>query len=176
MHLYWQCTSNMCIVYCLVHVFTRVTQSMIFWCAVEWLMCLQLKSNAFLAIQFASCRGRLLSYSLFNWPGLKGVLHKAAESTAGVCVSGVRAKFSKSSQCVSQWQHMLDSLQRNSRTHNLTCKHTTDTQVLGIFTVTDEHAVRTWCMVMYMHTCMAWKCMQIREIISHCILNRLFEC
>lgn len=62
------------------------------------------------------------SCSLFNWPALKGVLHKAAESTAGVCVSGVRAKFSKSSQCVSQWQHMLESLQRNARMHNLTCK------------------------------------------------------
>lgn len=112
-----------------------------------------------LAIQFASCRDRLMSYSLFNWPSLKGVLHKAAESTAGVCVSGVRAKFSKSSQCVSQWQHMLDSLQRNSRTHNLTCKQATDTQVLFIFT-----AVRTWCTVMHVHRLIARKCMQIREI------------
>lgn len=37
-----------------------------------------------LVIQSASCRDSLLSSSLFNWLGLKGVLHKAAESTAGV--------------------------------------------------------------------------------------------
>lgn len=96
-----------------------------------------------LAIQSTSCRDRLLSYSLFNWSGLKGVLHKAAESTAGVCVSGVRAKFSKSSQCVPQWQHMLESLQRNSRMHNLTCEDTTDTQVPCTVTVTDERGVLT---------------------------------
>lgn len=96
-----------------------------------------------LAIQSAGCRDRLLSYSLFNWSGLKGVLHKAAESTAGVCVSGVRAKFSKSSQCVPQWQHMLESLQRNSRMHNLTCEDTTDTQVPCTVTVRDERGVLT---------------------------------
>lgn len=37
-----------------------------------------------LVIQSASCCDGLLSSSLFNWLGLKGVLHKAAESTAGV--------------------------------------------------------------------------------------------
>lgn len=64
------------------------------------------------------------SRSLFNWPALGGVLHKAAASAAGVRVSGVGAKFSKSSQCVSQWRHMLESLQRTARMHKLTCKWT----------------------------------------------------
>ena len=117
------------------------------------------------AIQSASCRDRLLSYSLFNWSGLKGVLHKAAESTAGVCVSGVRAKFSKSSQCVPQWQHMLESLQRNSRTHNLTCEDTT--RHTG--TVRSYCDGWTRCTDAHVHTCLSRKCAQMREMISRCI-------
>lgn len=67
-------------------------------------------------------RGSPVGSSLFNRLGLRGVLHKAGESTVCVGVSGVSAKFSKSSQCVSQWQHMLESLQGKSRMH--TCERT----------------------------------------------------
>lgn len=100
------------------------------------------------AIQFASCKDRLLSCSLVNWLGFKGVLHKAAENTAGVCVSGVRAKFSKSSQCVSQWQHMLDCLRANSRTHNLTCTLQAHCR-LYIFTVIVKQSVQTHTHTLY---------------------------
>lgn len=66
-------------------------------------------------------------HSLFNWlADFTGVLHKASLITAGVCVAGVGANFSKSSQCVSQWQHMLDSLQRNSQMQSVPCAHSTD--------------------------------------------------
>lgn len=92
-------------------------------------------------------------HSLSNWLGLKGVLHKAAESTAGVCVSGVRAKFSKSSQCVSQWQHMLDSLQCNSRTHKLTCKHASrHTGAVHIYCDRWACSLTASCMSAHMHS------------------------
>lgn len=81
--------------------------------------------NSFLfSSQFrhAGCRGSRLGFSLFNRLGLRGVPHKAGESTVGVGVSGVSAKFSKSSQCVSQWQHVLGSLQGN---HECTSSHAT---------------------------------------------------
>lgn len=115
-----------------------------FACVFDWILhlnhtcvvCFQLSFNAFstdsllkmirLVFGFSSrcslagCRGIPLSISLFNRLGFRGVLHKAWASTVGVGVSGVSAKFSKSSQCVSQWQHMLESLQGKSRMH----KHT----------------------------------------------------
>lgn len=72
----------------------------------------------------AGCGGSPPRFSLFNRLALRGVLHKAGESTVGVGVSGVSAKFSKSSQCVSQWQHVLESLQGKSRMHKLTCNWT----------------------------------------------------
>lgn len=81
-------------------------------------LCFQLSFNAFstnsllkiirlvfgfsLWCSLAGCRGIPLSISLFNRLGFRGVLHKAWTSTEGVGVSGVSAKFSKSSQCVSQ--------------------------------------------------------------------------
>lgn len=96
------------------------------------------------------------SSSLFNWPALKGVLHKAAESTAGVCVSGVRAKFSKSSQCVSQWQHMLESLQRNARMHNLTCK-----QAEGHCAFCYRHKTTVWQSVCDVQQCTCKTCVDL---------------
>lgn len=95
-----------------------------------------------LAIRFTSGRDRLLSYSLFNWRGLKGVLHKAAESTAGVCVSGVRAKFSKSSQCVSLNDSTCWRVCRE--THECITSHANMLQAHRcIFTPAGEHTVLT---------------------------------
>lgn len=111
-----------------------------FYPRITCVLCFQLWCNAFptnsllkmirLGFGFSSqcslagCRGIPLSISLFNRLGFRGVLHKAWESTVGVGVSGVSSKFSKSSQCVSQWQHMLESLQGKSRMHKHTCTQT----------------------------------------------------
>lgn len=127
-----------------LHVFGQTGAILSFACVFDWILhlnymcvvCFHLSFNAFstnslvkmtrLAFGFSSwcslagCRGIPLSISLFNRLGFRGVLHKAWASTVGVGVSGVSAKFSKSSQCVSQWQHMLESLQGKSRMH----KHT----------------------------------------------------
>lgn len=112
----------------------------------------------FQAIQSAGCRDSLPSHSLFNRLGLKGARHKAAESTAPVSVSGVRAKFSKSSQCVSQWQHMLESLQGISRMHILTCKRRHRCRA-----PMDDRAAFMSSTGTHVHTCTAWGALQIRK-------------
>ena len=108
------------------------------------------------AIQSTGCRDSPLSHSLFNRLGLKGVRHKAAESTAPVSVSGVRAKFSKSSQCVSQWQHMLESLQGISRMHILTCKRRHRCRA-----PMDDRALAMSSSGTHVYTCTTWETTRI---------------
>lgn len=52
----------------------------------------------------------------------------------------------------------------------------TDTQALCIFTVTDDHAVFMRCTAMHVHTCIAWKCMEIKDVILHCISIGCLNC
>lgn len=55
--------------------------------------------------------------SLLNGLGVAGVLHKASALTASVCAAGVRAKFSKSSQCLSMVARVGQPAKKLTKAH-----------------------------------------------------------